>query len=29
LKAYGTKTTPAHTGKRGRPKGSRLVACGC
>ena len=26
LKAYGTKTTPAHTGKRGRPKGSRLVA---
>jgi IS1 family transposase len=26
LKAYGIKTTPAHTGKRGRPKGSGLVA---
>jgi IS1 family transposase len=25
LKAYGKKTTPAHTGKRGRPKGSRRV----
>jgi len=26
LKAYGKKITPAATGKRGRPKGSRLVA---
>ena len=26
LKAYGKKTTPPHTGKRGRPKGSRCVA---
>jgi IS1 family transposase len=26
LKAYGKKTTPPHTGKRGRPKGSRRVA---
>jgi IS1 family transposase len=26
LKAYGQKTTPPHTGKRGRPKGSRRVA---
>lgn len=25
LKAYGRKTTPVHTGKRGRPKGSRRV----
>ena len=26
LKAYGRKTTPVHTGKRGRPKGSRRIA---
>ena len=25
LKAYGRKTKPAKTGKRGRPKGSRIV----